>query len=307
MNTLVPQPQPLERHPAAVYLASLTSAHSRRTMHTALNTLASLLTNRKADAFYIAWEALRYPHTAALRSKLAESCAPATANKLLSALRGVLKACWRLGLMSAEDYTRACDVPNVRAETLPAGRELDHEELLALLHACNEDKNRATGIRDAALISMLYTCGLRRSEIVTLTLEDYHPPTGKLVVRGKGRKERTVYAANRTKKRLESWLNVRGRAAGALFCPINKSGKIARKSMTAQVVYNILVKRGAQAGITDFSPHDFRRTFVSDMLDAGVDIALVAKLAGHADTKTTARYDRRPEEAKRTAAGRLDI
>ena len=72
--------------------------------------------------------------------------------------------------------------------------------------------------------------------------------------------------------------------------------------MTAQAVYVMLKKRAEQAGVKDFSPHDLRRTFVGDLLDRGADIATVAKLAGHADVKTTARYDRRPEESKRKAA-----
>lgn len=67
----------------------------------------------------------------------------------------------------------------------------------------------------------------------------------------------------------------------------------------------MLEKRGAQAGLKTFTPHDFRRTFVGDLLAQGVDIATVAKLAGHGDVKTTARYDRHPETVKRDAAAKL--
>ena len=66
----------------------------------------------------------------------------------------------------------------------------------------------------------------------------------------------------------------------------------------------MLQKRGKEAALKPFSPHDLRRTFVSDLLEAGADIATVAKMAGHANVQTTARYDRRPEQAKRKA-GRL--
>ncbi len=293
----------LDRNPAAVYLAGL--AHgSRRTMREALQTIAQML--GAPDALTVDWAALRFQHTAAIRSQLAERYSAATANKMLSALRGTLKAAWRLGLMSADDYTRAADVQSVTGSTLPAGRALTAGEISALLDACADDASPA-GARDAAIIALLRVGGLRRAEVCALNLDDYHVADGLLVVRGKRNKERTAYVTNGAKDALDDWLSVRGMEAGALFCPVNKGGCVIVRRMHAEAIFNALRKRAEQAGVKDLSPHDLRRTFVSDLLDAGADIATVQKLAGHASVNTTARYDRRGEAAKRKAVELLHV
>jgi hypothetical protein len=81
---------PVERHPAAVYLASLGSG-SRRTMRQSLGVIASLISGGRADIRSLAWEKLRYQHCQAVRTALAERYAAGTTNKMLAALRGVLK------------------------------------------------------------------------------------------------------------------------------------------------------------------------------------------------------------------------
>jgi site-specific recombinase XerD len=253
------------------------------------------------------WSALRYQHTAAVRSLLAELYAPATANKMLAALRGVLREAWRLGHMSAEECERACDLPAVRGTTLPRGRALSHGELRGLFEVCAADKT-AAGLRDAAVLALLYGCGLRRSELVALDVDDYDPDTGAVHVRaGKGHKARVTYAASGSRSAVRPWLVARGPAPGPLFCPVSKSGKITVRRVTDQVVRKILNKRGAQAGLAVFSPHDLRRTMIGDLLDAGADISTVQRLAGHANVTTTARYDRRGEATKRKAAELLHV
>src|SRR5450830_1393902 len=92
---------PVERHPAAVYLSSLGSG-SRRTMRQSLGVIAEILSGGRADIRSLAREKLRYQHTQAVRTALAERYAPGTVNKMLAALRAVLLEAWRLGVMSEE-------------------------------------------------------------------------------------------------------------------------------------------------------------------------------------------------------------
>lgn len=193
----------------------------------------------------------------------------------------------------------------MKATTLPAGRNVAAGELTGLVAACKKDA-AAAGARDAALLAVAFTAGIRLAELVTLDLADYDPATGELHIRrGKGQVERLSYVQNGAQRAVDAWLAVRGDQPGPLFCPVNKVGRIIVHRMSGQAVYATFAKRAAQAGVADFSPHDARRTFAGDLLDAGADIVTVQKLMGHANVATSARYDRRPEYAKRRAAGLL--
>jgi site-specific recombinase XerD len=294
---------PLDRHPAAVYLATLSSG-SRRTMRGALRTIAMILTG-VADELRMPWRLVDYSHATLVRTKLAERLAPATANRMLAALRGTLKCAFKLGLISAEHFTRVSMIEPVRGSRLPKGRAVSSGELRALFETC--DSSTAGGARDAGLLALLFGGGLRRAEIVALDLSDFDPKTGNLVINGKGRKQRKGYVTNGALDALEAWLAFRGSEPGPLFFPVRKGGAIQRRRMTDGAVAELVRRVANKASISTLSPHDARRTFIGSLLDLGADLATVAQLSGHASPSTTAKYDRRPDAARRKAAELLHV
>lgn len=309
-TALAPMPAtvPADLHPAYVYLASL-SVGSHRTMTHALNTAAVVLTGGRCDLATMPWHLVRYQHTAALRAWLLQNVSASTGNKTLSAVRGALRESWRLGQMTAEQYHRAIDVKPIKGskpDQAEAGRALDAGEFRALLRACAADPSTA-GPRDAAILGLGMLAGLRRAEIAGLKAADYDPIHARLRVTGKGNKTRTVPVATGLAAALGDWLAARGFAAGPLFAPVRKDGTVLQGGITPAAIYKVLEKRAAEAGVEPFSPHDLRRTFAGDLLDAGADIATVQKLMGHANANTTAGYDRRQERTKRDAVSRLHM
>jgi site-specific recombinase XerD len=289
-----------------LYLAQL-APNSRRAVRSDLNRIAEILSAGEADLAGIPWQRLRYEHVSAVRQRLAASYAPASANRMLSSLRGVLRESWKLGLLSAEQYQRAVDVKAVKGSRLPAGRALSAGEIRTLFRTCAEDA-RPAGIRDAALLAVLYGAGVRRAEAVQLDLADFDPETGAVRVRsGKGNKDRLTYVQGLGCTAVAVWMEVRGREPGPLFVPIHRSSRLSMRRMREQSIYDILKRRARSAGVPPFSPHDLRRTFAGDLLDAGADISTVQQLLGHASVTTTQRYDRRGEATKRRAAGLLHV
>jgi integrase len=294
---------PLDRHPVAVYLAGLAPG-SRRTQTAALRIIA-MLVSAEATEMTLPWWGLDYAHTSAIRSKLAERFAPATANRMLAALRGVLKAAFKFGLMSSDHMTRACSVEPVRGSRVMKGRALSKGELVALFEAC--DPSIPGGARNAALLGLLYGAGLRRAEIVALDVADFDAETGAITIKGKGNKERRGYVTNGSRDALDAWLAFRGNEPGALFFPVTKGGVIERRRMTDGAVAELVRRLARKSKIASFSPHDMRRTFIGDMLDAGADIATVQQLAGHASPTTTSRYDRRGDRARKRASELMHV
>ncbi len=284
--------------PAEIYLASLSSG-SQQGMRQSLNIIAGLLLG-DADAESFPWWQATYRDSMTARIALTDRFKPAT----VSALRGVLKQTWRLGLMDADAYRRAADVGNVRASRLLSGRALASEEIAKLFAACTD---RPKGRRDAALLAVLYGCGLRRGELARLDLEDFNTEDCSIVVHGKRGKQRTVYLTARGCCYLQQWLRYHGHSHGPLYCPVDQSGEIRISRLHGESIAYIVKRLQQVAEVEHLSPHDLRRSFVTALLDAGEDVFTVQKLAGHANVKTTARYDRRAEKAKRRAVQSLEL
>lgn len=299
---------PADQHPALVYLAQLAPG-SHRTMAHALNQAAGVLTAGRCDLHTCPWHLLRYQHTAALRAWLLQNVSAATGNKTLSAVRGTLKECWRLGTMPTDAYMRAIDVKAIKGEQPDAaevGRAVEAGELRALLRCCEADPTPA-GPRDATILGMAMLAGLRRAEISGLELRHYDRDRRTLTVTGKRNKTRIVPIASGLAAALDDWLRLRGTEPGALFAPIRKDGLILSGGITPAAVYGVMEKRRTEAGVEPFTPHDLRRTFAGDLLDAGTDIVTVQKLMGHANANTTSRYDRRGARTKQAAVGKLHM
>jgi len=310
---LLDAPPPAPGNPVSVYLAGLESVESRRGMLLSLRTVIAVtegLDVREVPleaAYRFPWWRLRVHHTAAIRAALAGRYQPASANRHLAALRGVLKACWQLELMTTDAYERARHVGRVRGSGLLRGRHVDTGEVVAMVASCRADAPRPAGRRDAALLALMFGGGLRRTEIVALDLGDYEPETGWLAVRhGKGRKARRVALDRGARAALDDWLALRGSAPGPLVCPLDRRRlRVEIRRLSAQAVYGATVRRARLAGVRPLSPHDGRRTVAGELLERGADLVTVQRRLGHASSDTTARYDRRGDRAQERAAGLL--
>lgn len=296
--------QLLIQSPAVIYLTSLAPG-SHRTIRQSLNMIASMIMEG-SDMITFPWQDLRYQHTQAVRSLLAQKYAPATANKMLSALKKVLIECKRLGLMSVDDCDRATDLKQIKGESPQKGRALSEDEIKKLFSICINDTSNA-GLRDGALLTMLRV-GLRRSEVVALDTSDLDIQARSVVVRkGKGSKARIVFIPKFCVPMMQAWLDILP-TPSPLFMAISRADNIIwSQRLSNQAIPIIARKRAEQAGIAqDFTAHDFRRTFIGDLFDAGADISSIQKLAGHSSPQTSASYDRRGDYAKIKAVDLLE-
>jgi integrase/recombinase XerD len=295
--------------PVAAYLARL-MPNSRPKIRERLRMVARSLTGGLCNETTLNWSALRYSDTVGHRGDLQGRCgagtmAPATANAALSALRCVLKECWRLGLMPAEDYQRAVDVPRIKGQAAPAGHALTTTELRSLFDICRPHRG-VVHLRDLALFVTLAASGMRRAEAVALMWpRDCDLASGTLTIRyGKGGKRRQAWLDDASWAVLRDWISVRGSWTGPLFCAVDRGRHIVQRGITPDTVREILQRRAEQAGIARCSPHDLRKTFSTTVWKQTGDLESLRRLLGHSKLETTQGYLRDDDQqaARRAAA-----
>lgn len=296
--------------PALAYLARLRSEGGRRAMRHKLELAARILSRGQHDALSLPWAELDGAHLAGLVTLLASdharpdggAYASRTVNAVLAAVRGVMRECWRSGALTADELARAVDVRPEAVTTVKAGRGLDAGEIALLFRAARADGLTTRGRRDAALLAVLFGGGLRAAECVGLDLADLDLDAEAVKVRrGKGRKTRVVPLAAGAGDALAAWLEIRGPDDGPLLASIDRRGNVGGR-LSTRAVQRIAGRLAAAAGVDCWTPHDARRSYIGGMLDLGLDLSSVQRLAGHASPVTTAAYDRRPDEALRQAA-----
>ena len=264
---------------------------------------------QRAHAFD--WSMLTPEIAAALPQALAaDGLALRSRAVVLACLRGLARRLARRGDIDPQDLPAiledARETVSPDSAKVKAGRALDLVDVAKLYQATADDPLPYRGLRDAALLGVLISGAVRRSEAAALTVAAVDLTALAVQVRGKGNKERTVYISDRAAAAMRAWLHVRGDAPGAVFVAIDKSGNPRGSSLTDVSIGRILAQLALRAGVQDFTAHDLRRTWATHALDAGVPLQNVQDQLGHASPTTTRIYDRSGDRARAAAIAGLE-
>lgn len=217
--------------------------------------------------------------------------APASVTRCVVAVRNLHRFAVGSGQLQA-DVTAGMS-PGTRSRRLPKALTMDQVE--SLLAA--PDTSTVEGLRDAALLELLYGTGARVSEVCALDVDDIRPvlddPDLGLRLIGKGDKERIVPLGSYAAKAVDAWL-IRGRPAwaeignGEHALLLNTRGR----RLSRQSAWAVIRRAGEAAGldVEHLSPHSLRHSYATHLLDGGADVRVVQELLGHSSVTTTQIY-----------------
>ena len=210
-----------------------------------------------------------------------------TQNYHLIALRSFLKY-----LARRDIDTLAPEKIELASSKRPQVSFLTPEEVTALFDAT--DTANVIGLRDKAILELLFSTGLRVSELVNLNIESINLDKGEFSIRGKGQKDRPVYISDSAKLAMLEYLKTRKDGNEALFVQASKSKNSDEASisrLTPRTIQRIVERYRKKAGITKHvTPHTLRHSFATDLLGNGADLRSVQSLLGHANIATTQIY-----------------
>ena len=211
-----------------------------------------------------------------------------TQNYHLIAMRSFLRYLARRDITSL-----SVDKIELASAKRPQVSFLDKDEVRRLMAATKADTQ--IGLRDRAILALLFSTGLRVSELVALNRDSINLDRGEFSIRGKGQKDRPVYISDGAKHILHEYLQARKDDFDPLFIHFSGSksnlegGQYTR--LTTRSVQRIVEKHAAQAGITKHvTPHTLRHSFATDLLMNGADLRSVQGLLGHSNIATTQVY-----------------
>jgi integrase/recombinase XerC len=307
----VTDPRTSLTNPLTLYLARLAPS-SQLTMRYVLQDAADRLGFEDHDIEEIPWHNLQPEDVIALVATLrTDGYAPNTSSLYVNAVRGVMNEAWRMSLISQEHLLKMRSVKGIAGTRLSQGRNLRRTLIQELMAVCAADP-RPQGLRDAAIIGILYGSGMRKSESVNLDLNQVDFAERSLRVTAKGNKQLIKYAPAWAFAKLNDWLELRrsllkeGETDDSfLFNRIRRGSHITRERITKHAIYYIARQRGAQVGVK-IMPHDFRRSFITRVIEE-YDLSIAQKLAHHSNIQTTANYDVRDDNERRRAVDRFDL
>lgn len=279
-------------NPALSYLLRLRSKKSQKTMRSCLTSVSSMFGCN--EPLHFDWSSLtRDMIQVVLQRLLNEHKAPNTINLILCAIKGVAEEARASRLMDADNYHDVKNIKRIRGARISRGRMLECTEIKRLFTFLDIQTTGAA-IRDAALISLMFGCGLRRSEVADLDIDHIDFENNKIDIHGKGNKERINYMPPETAKRMCLWVDtVRGDHSGPLFTRIRKNDDVTSDRLTTNGIGFIIKQLVTKLSLKSFTPHDLRRSYASLLLENGEDILTVKEALGHASVVTTQQYDKR--------------
>ena len=213
-----------------------------------------------------------------------DSLAPITQNYHMIALRSFLKYLARRDIESL-----APEKIDLSKSTVVETSYLTSEEVNRLFAAI--DKNDEISVRDRAILELLFSGGLRVSELCNIDRDRINLDRREFMVRGKGKKDRPIFISKEAAERLRDYLDMRNDHEKPLFISMSTSNKRQISRLTPRSIQRIVVKYANAAGITKHvSPHTLRHSFATDLLMNGADLRSVQAMLGHSNISTTQRY-----------------